>query len=81
MMNTLTFTAFKTNMETTIRNIVEAHEPVVVKRNARSAVVVMSLEDYQALTETQYLLSSQANNACLMRGIDEIEDLIAHSGK
>jgi PHD/YefM family antitoxin component YafN of YafNO toxin-antitoxin module len=36
----------------------------------------MPLEDYQALTETKYLLNSPANAARLVLGIEEIEDLI-----
>jgi len=74
-----TFSAFKTNMENTIQNIFETHQPVVVKKNRRSSVVVMPLEDYQALTETKYLLNSPANAARLVRGIEEIENLIALS--
>lgn len=78
-MNTVTFSAFKTNMENTIQSIFETHQPVVVKKNRGSSVVVMPLEDYQALTETKYLLNSPANAARLVRGIEEIEDLIARS--
>ena len=80
-MNTVTFSAFKTNIESTIQIIVETHQPVVVKKNRRSSVVVMPLEDYRALTETKYLLNSPANAARLVRGIEEIENLIAHGGK
>jgi antitoxin YefM len=80
-MNTVTFSVFKTNMENTIQSIFETHQPVVVKKNRHSSVVVMPLEDYQALTETKYLLNSPANAARLVRGIEEIEDLIARGGK
>jgi len=80
-MNTVTFSAFKTNIESTIQSIVETHQPVVVKKNRRSSVIVMPLEDYRALTETKYLLSSPTNAARLVRGIEEIEDMIAHEGK
>ena len=67
-MNTVTFSAFKTNMESTIKSIVETHQPVVVKKNRCSSVIVMPLEDYRALTETKYLMSSPANAARLVRG-------------
>jgi antitoxin YefM len=80
-MHTVTFSEFKIKMESTIQQIVETHQPVVVKKNRCSSVVVMPLEDYQALTETKYLLNSQANAARLVRGIEEIEDLIARGGK
>jgi antitoxin YefM len=76
-MNTVTYSAFKSNMENTIQSIIETHQPVIVRKNRRSSVVVMPLEDYQALTETKYLLSSPANAARLVRGIEDIEDLIA----
>ena len=80
-MNTVTFSVFKTNMENTIQSIFETHQPVVVKKNRRSSVVVMPLEDYRALTETKYLLSSPANAARLVRGIEEIEQIIARRGR
>jgi len=80
-MNTVTFSAFKTNIESTIQSIVETHQPVVVKKNRGSSVIVMPLEDYRALTETKYLLSSPNNAARLVRGIEEIEDMIAREGK
>lgn len=76
-MNTVTYSAFKTNTESTIQSIVETHQPVIDRKNRRSLVVVMPLEDYQALTETKYLLSSPANAARLVRGIEEIEGVIA----
>jgi len=80
-MNTVTFSAFKTNMESTIQSIVSTHQPVVVKKNRGSSVIVMPLEDYRALTETKYLLSSPANAARLVRGIEEIEQIIARRGR
>jgi len=80
-MNTVTLSAFKTNIESTIQDIVETHQPIVVKNNRRSSVIVMPLEDYRALAETKYLLSSPANAARLVRGIEEIEQLISRGGR
>jgi len=68
-------------MESTIQSIVSTHQPVVVKKNRGSSVIVMPLEDYRALTETKYLLSSPANAARLVRGIEEIEQIIARGGR
>ncbi|MFZ3254326.1 MAG: type II toxin-antitoxin system Phd/YefM family antitoxin [Syntrophales bacterium] len=80
-MNTVTFSAFKTNIDSTIQGIVETHQPVVVKKNRLSSVIVMPLEDYRALTETKYLLSSPANAVRLVRGIEEVEDMIIAHGQ
>jgi antitoxin YefM len=80
-MNTVTLSAFKTNVESTIQDVVSTHQPVIVKKDRRSSVILMPLEDYQALTETKYLLSSPANAARLVRGIEEIEQIIARGGR
>jgi len=80
-MNTVTLSAFKTNVESTIQGVVSTHQPVIVKKDRRSSVILMPLEDYQALTETKYLLSSPANAARLVRGIEEIKQIIAHGGR
>jgi antitoxin YefM len=79
-MNTVTLSAFKTKVESTIQGVVSTHQPVIVKKDRRSSVILMPLEDYQALTETKYLLSSPANAARLVRGIEEIEQIIARGG-
>ena len=80
-MNTVTLSAFKTNMESTIQGVVSTHQPVIVKKDRRSSVILMPFEDYQALTEAKYLLSSPANAARLVRGIEEIEQIIARGGR
>jgi len=75
-MNTLTYSVFKSNMESALNTVLETHQPVVVKKSRKSSVVVMPLEEYQSLVETRYLLSSPANAARLMKGIEEVEALI-----
>jgi antitoxin YefM len=80
-MNTVTFSVFKTNIDSTIQGIVETHQPVVVKKNRCSSVIVMPLEDYRSLTETKYLLNTPANAVRLVRGIEEVEDMIARRPK
>ena len=41
--------------------VCEDHAPIIVTRKASSSVVMMSLEDYEALEETSYLLRSPKN--------------------
>lgn len=76
-MNTMTYSAFKSNMESTVNTILETHQPVIVKKNRLSSVIIVPLEDYQSLVETRYLLSSPVNAARLVTGIEEVEALIA----
>lgn len=38
--------------------VCEDHHPIIITRNDKPSVVMISLEDYQSLEETAYLLKS-----------------------
>ena len=57
----------------TLEHVCLNHEPVIVTRKHLPPVAVMSLEDYQALTETAYLLRSPNNARRLLESIEELE--------
>ena len=41
--------------------VCEDHAPVIITRNGAQSVVMISLEDYEALQETAYLLRAPEN--------------------
>ncbi|HAD03840.1 MAG: prevent-host-death protein [Desulfuromonadales bacterium GWD2_61_12] len=47
------------------------HEPILITRRKGESVVILSLADYEALMETEYLLSSPANAARLVQSLEE----------
>ncbi|MET7567617.1 type II toxin-antitoxin system prevent-host-death family antitoxin [Streptomyces sp. NPDC005492] len=49
-------------------------EEVVITRAGHDPVVIVSLEDYESLKETAYLLRSPANARRLLASIDELEN-------
>jgi antitoxin YefM len=49
------------------------HAPVAITRNGEGAVVMISMEDYQALEETAYLLRSPRNTRRLIASVAELE--------
>jgi antitoxin YefM len=49
-----------------------------VTRKASSSVVMMSLDDYEALEETAYLLRSPKNARRLFEAIAELESATRH---
>jgi antitoxin YefM len=57
-----------------MENVCNDHEPVIVTRKTTDSVVIMSLEDYEALEETAYLLRSPKNTRRLIESIAQIED-------
>ena len=49
------------------------HTPIAITRKGEGAVVMISMEDYQALEETAYLLRSPKNMRRLIESISELE--------
>jgi len=50
---------------------IEPHSPVIITRQNSNAVVMMSLEDYNAIEETAYLLRSPPNAERLRESIKQ----------
>lgn len=72
-MNAITYTAARANLASTMDQVCENHEPIIITRKADQAVVMLSLEDYNVLAETAYLLRSPANARRLLESIAELE--------
>ena len=72
-MDVMTYTAVRANLAKTMEKICDNHDPVIITRNKAQSVVLMSLEDYNALEETAYLLKSPANARRLSESIEQLE--------
>ena len=73
-MKAISYTAARSNLAKTMESICNDHEPVIITRKNESSVVMLSLEDYEALEETAYLLRSPKNMKRLIESISELED-------
>jgi antitoxin YefM len=72
-MKALTYTAIRSNLAKTMKEVCDDHDPVIITRKQHDAVVMMSLEDYESLNETAYLLHSPKNTKRLLESIEELE--------
>ena len=72
-METLTYTAARGNLAKTMEKVCDDHAPVVITRKTAQPVVMMSLEDFEALEETAYLLRSPQNARRLLESAAELE--------
>ncbi len=72
-MDAITYTKARANLAQTIDSVCENHEPVIVTKKNDRAVVILSLEDYQALEETAYLLRNPKNARRLLDAINELD--------
>ncbi len=60
-MEALSYTKARNQLSNVMNNVCQDHDPIIITRQKHPSVVVMSLEDYNALTETAYLLQSPKN--------------------
>jgi antitoxin YefM len=72
-MEAITYSAARENLASTMTQVCEDHDPIIITRKRDQAVVMLSLEDYESLKETAYLLRSPANARRLAEGIEELE--------
>jgi antitoxin YefM len=72
-MEAISYTNARSNLAKTMEKVCDDHDPVIITRRNESSVVMMSLEDFQALEETAYLLRSPKNARRLLESVAELE--------
>lgn len=76
-MDAVTYTHARSHLAQTMEQVCDNHAPVIITRRNRRSVVMISLEDYQALEETAYLLRSPKNACRLLEAVADLESGIA----
>lgn len=72
-MESISYTSARSNLAKTMDQVCSDHAPIAITRKGQGAVVMISMEDYQALEETAYLLRSPQNARRLIDSISELE--------
>jgi len=73
-MDAISYTAVRANLSKTMEQVCNDHAPIIITRKRESPVVMLSLEDYQAMEETTYLLRSPANARDLLESIAALKE-------
>ena len=73
-MRALSYTALRKTLAKTMEKVCIDHEPIIITRKSEAAVVILSLEDYESLEETTYLLRSPKNLKRLVESISQLEE-------
>ena len=71
-MDAISYSSARANLAKTMDRVCTDHTPVIITRQKDSSVVMLSLEDFQALEETAYLLRSPKNARRLLSSVDEL---------
>jgi len=72
-MQSISYTAARSSLAKTMEQVCQDHAPIAITRKGEGAVVMISMEDYQSLEETAYLLRSPKNAQRLMASIAQLE--------
>ncbi|MFJ2777618.1 type II toxin-antitoxin system Phd/YefM family antitoxin [Kitasatospora sp. NPDC087315] len=73
-MKTMTYSESRARYAEVLNAVTDDREEIVITRAGHEPVVIVSLEDYQSLKETAYLLRSPANTRRLLASIEELEN-------
>ena len=77
-MDTTTYTNARKNFSAVMNGVCDNHQPIIITRQNEQPVVMMSLEDYNAIEETLYLLKSPKNATRLLNSMNDVDKSILH---
>lgn len=71
-MDAITYSTARANLASTMDRVCNDHEALIITRNGDQSVVMLSLEDFQAMEETAYLLRNPTNAKRLMSAVAQL---------
>lgn len=72
-MKTMSYTESRARYAEVLDGVVNDREEVVITRAGHEPVVIVSLDDYESLRETAYLMRSPANARRLLDAMERLE--------
>lgn len=72
-MRTANYSELRNNLKHYLDGVIADSEPLLVHRSGNESVVVISLEEYNAIKETEYIMKSPAMMEVIRQGEAEIK--------
>ena len=71
-MDAVNYSDLRQNLKKYLDSVFNDHEPLIVTRKNNENVVILSVDDFNALNETQYLLSTKNNADHLENSLNQL---------
>lgn len=68
-METIAFTDARNHLARLIAKIIKNRAPITITRNGEGVVVLLAIDEFEAIEETLHLLSTPANAARIRQGL------------
>ena len=70
-MNAVNYSELRKKLKDYFDQVYDDHEPLIVTRKNNQNIVLLSIEEYNALIETNYLLANIHNSKRLLRSLEK----------
>lgn len=71
-MQAISYSEVRKNFKRYLDEVYNNHDPMIITRKNNENLIIISLDDYNSLTETQYLLSSENNRKHLITSLKQL---------
>jgi antitoxin YefM len=72
-MKTVTYSQSRANYAATLSAVTDDREEVVITRPGHESVVIIPLDEYESMKETEYLRRSPANARRILEAIERLD--------
>ena len=72
-MKTMSYSESRAHYAEVLSAVVDNQEEIVITRAGHESVVIVSLDEYESLKETAYLLRSPANARRILQAIERLD--------
>ena len=72
-MKTVNFTELRKNLRSYLDGVINDTDTVVINRENGTAAVIISMDEYNAIKETEYIMQSPATMEAIRRASDELD--------
>ena len=72
-MDAVSYSELRQNLKRFMDKVYNDHDPLIITRKNNENLVLISIDEYNSLMETNYLLSNEANAEHLKKSIEQYE--------